>query len=49
MWKAVFAEVEGDAFAERIVVKAQLTEGFSKNTFLAQRRSLMLYWSVQIA
>ncbi|TFK84974.1 hypothetical protein K466DRAFT_552778 [Polyporus arcularius HHB13444] len=48
LWKDVFAEVEGDAFSERVEVKARLTEGFSKNTFLAQRRTHMLYWSVQI-
>ena len=48
MWKAVFAEVEGGAVADRIVVKAQLTEGFSKNVFKQNRRSHMLYWSVQI-
>ncbi|RPD65543.1 hypothetical protein L226DRAFT_530884 [Lentinus tigrinus ALCF2SS1-7] len=48
LWKEVFTEVEGDSFTERIVVKARLTEGFSKNTFLASRRTHMLYWSVQI-
>ncbi|KAI0693936.1 hypothetical protein C8T65DRAFT_667456 [Cerioporus squamosus] len=49
LWKDVFAEVEGEEYSKRVVVRARLTEGFSKDTFLARSRAHMLYWSVQIA
>ncbi|KAL7284160.1 hypothetical protein ACG7TL_001441 [Trametes sanguinea] len=46
MWKRVFAEAEGEDFAEKIVVRAELRDQFKPNIFGAE--AYMLYWSVQI-
>ena len=48
LWKGVFTELEGEAFAERIVVQAALTGGFTKEVFRAKDTTRMLYWSVRI-
>ena len=48
MWRKVFTEVEGEAFIDKIVVQAKLTEGFTPDIFGAKKQHKMLYWSVQI-
>ncbi|EJF63731.1 hypothetical protein DICSQDRAFT_167780 [Dichomitus squalens LYAD-421 SS1] len=48
LWKKVFIEVEGEAFVDKIVVWAKLTDGFTPNVFGAKKQHRMLYWSVQI-
>ena len=48
MWRKVFTEVEGEAFIDKIVVQAKLTEGFTPDIFGAKKQHRMLYWSVQI-
>ncbi|KAI0764911.1 hypothetical protein C8Q74DRAFT_1450053 [Fomes fomentarius] len=48
LWEKVFAQVAGTDISNRVVVKAELTDGFSRNVFQGRRRSQMLYWSVQI-
>ncbi|KAI0826567.1 hypothetical protein BC628DRAFT_1419076 [Trametes gibbosa] len=46
LWKKVFAEVEGEKFASKVVVEAKLVEKFKD--LVPNRRTYMLYWSVQI-
>ena len=48
MWRKVFREVEGEAFLDKIIVTAELTEGFSPRVFGKMGQTYMLYWSVQI-
>ena len=48
MWDKVFREVGGEDVARRVVVQADLTEGFSRHIFNGRHRSQMLYWSVQL-
>ncbi|KAI0371999.1 hypothetical protein BV20DRAFT_992286 [Pilatotrama ljubarskyi] len=48
LWKKVFAQVESEDFADRVVVQAKLTEGFGRQVFNAKGHTFMLYWSVQI-
>ncbi|KAI1798158.1 hypothetical protein LXA43DRAFT_968581 [Ganoderma leucocontextum] len=48
MWKRVFTEVEGEAFADKVVVQAELREGYVLHISGAKRQHNMLYWSVRI-
>lgn len=48
LWKKVFTEVEGEAFADKVVVQAELRERLSPAIFGAKRQHYMLYWSVRI-
>ncbi|KAJ2978829.1 hypothetical protein NUW54_g11235 [Trametes sanguinea] len=47
LWKRVFAEAEGEEFAERVVVHAELRDQFKPDVF-GTTEAYMLYWSVQI-
>ena len=48
MWRKVFAVVEGEAFAGKVVVKTELRKGFGPSVSGAKKQHKMLYWSVQI-
>ncbi|KAH9852585.1 hypothetical protein C2E23DRAFT_189128 [Lenzites betulinus] len=48
LWKKVFAELEGEEFADRVVVKAKLVEKFWQITPDELNHAYMLYWSVEI-
>ncbi|KAI8970882.1 hypothetical protein BD414DRAFT_229957 [Trametes punicea] len=48
LWKSIFKEAEGEAFAERVVVQATLREQFAPHVFDTETPTYMLYWSVQI-
>ncbi|KAI0330294.1 hypothetical protein GY45DRAFT_1370866 [Cubamyces sp. BRFM 1775] len=48
LWKDVFTEVEGEGFAESVVVQAELREQFGPEVFGTRASTFMLYWSVQI-
>ena len=48
MWKRVFTEVEGEPFADRVVIQAELREGFAPRIFETKKQTNMLYWSVRI-
>ncbi|KAM5537134.1 hypothetical protein V8D89_009280 [Ganoderma adspersum] len=48
LWKKVFAEVEGEAFADKVIVRAELRKGFAPGVFAAKKQHNMLYWSVRI-
>ncbi|KAI0685825.1 hypothetical protein BC835DRAFT_490784 [Cytidiella melzeri] len=49
LWKKIFSEVESSEFAEKkVVVEAELTEGFAQHVFRARSQANMLVWSVRI-
>ncbi|KAH9896915.1 hypothetical protein C8Q73DRAFT_433577 [Cubamyces lactineus] len=48
LWKDVFTEIEGEGFAERVVVQAELREQFGPEVFGTKVSTYMLYWSVEI-
>lgn len=48
LWKKVFAEVEGEEFANRVVVEAKLEAALGAQAPVDLRRVQMLYWSVSI-
>ena len=48
MWKRVLTEVEGEPFADRVVIQAELREGFAPRIFETKKQTNMLYWSVRI-
>ncbi|KAH9852583.1 hypothetical protein C2E23DRAFT_826204 [Lenzites betulinus] len=48
LWQKVFTELEGQEFANRVVVKAKLVEKFRQVVPNELSRTHMLYWSVQI-
>ncbi len=48
LWKKVFAEEEGEEFANRVVVEAKLEGALGAQAPADLRRTQMLYWSVSI-